>query len=69
MGLIYGSLLRGEILNIQKRCGLRTGAANTRVYTVPKKRWHQKLQAGIGLKVFFWQYHLKKKRFSLNVLS
>ena len=62
MGLIYGSLLRGEILNIQRRCSLCTGAANARVFTVPKKRWHQKLQAAIGLKLFFWQYHLKKKK-------
>ena len=34
MRLIYGSLLRGEVLSIQRRCGLYTGAANTRVYTV-----------------------------------
>ena len=30
----YGSPLRGEVLNIQRRCHLYTGAANTRVYTV-----------------------------------
>ena len=34
MRLIYGSPMRGEVLNIQRRCGLYTGAANTRVYTV-----------------------------------
>ena len=38
MRLIYGSLLRGEILNILRRCGLYTGAANTRVYTVAISR-------------------------------
>ena len=34
MRLIYRSLLRREVLNIQRRCGLYTGAANKWVYTV-----------------------------------
>ena len=34
MRLIFGLLLREEVLEIQKRCDLYTGAANTRVYTV-----------------------------------
>ena len=34
MRLIYGSLLGGGVLNIQRRCNLYTGAGNTRVYTV-----------------------------------
>ena len=32
--LIFGLLLRGKVLDIQKRCGLYMGATNTRVYMV-----------------------------------
>ena len=40
MCLIYGSLLRGEVLNIQRRCGLYMRAINTSDGTI-NCNWNQ----------------------------
>ena len=49
MRLIFGLLRGGEVFDIEVRCGLYTGAANTRVYTVfnNQLRHQQTLSDGV----------------------
>ena len=46
MRLIYGSLLIGEVLNIQKRCSLYTGEVNTQVYHIDCHPYFEKFTPG-----------------------
>ena len=42
MRRIFGLLLRGKVLDIQRKCGLYTRAANTRAYIVTVRKVFEK---------------------------